>query len=184
MTTHSSTLAWKIPWTEEPGGLQSMGLQLSDFTFTFHFHALEKEMATHPSVLAWRIPGTVEPGGLPPMGSHRVGHDWSDLAAAAAVQTAKFINHNCRCILGLFPVWGYYLTFLCIYSNIQGKGSGGRAVCWKWRESILWNTVEYAVQENNAYGPPTQNSCEVGILSNLSAMWSFLKKQDKHSGTR
>ena len=55
--------------------------RLSDFTFTFHFHALEKEMATHSSVLAWRISGTGEPGGLPSMGSHRVGHDWSDLAA-------------------------------------------------------------------------------------------------------
>ena len=81
MAPHSSTLAWKIPWTEKPGGLQSMGL--SDFTFTFHFHALEKEMATHSSVLAWRIPGTGEPGGLPSLGSHRVGHDCSDLAAAA-----------------------------------------------------------------------------------------------------
>ena len=57
---------------------------MSDFTLTFHFHALEKEMATHSSVLAWRIPGTAEPGGLLSMGSHRVGHDWSDLAAAAA----------------------------------------------------------------------------------------------------
>ena len=57
---------------------------LSDFTFTFHFHALEKEMATHSSVLAWRIPGTGEPSGLLSMGLHRVGHDWSDLAAAAA----------------------------------------------------------------------------------------------------
>ena len=56
--------------------------RLSDFTFTFHFHALEEEMATHSSVLAWRIPGTGEPGGLPSMGSHRVGHDWSDLAVA------------------------------------------------------------------------------------------------------
>ena len=77
MAPHSSTLAWKIPWTEEPGGLQSMGsLGVGhDFTFTFHFHALEQEMATHSSVLAWRIPGTVEPGGLPSLGSHRVGHD-------------------------------------------------------------------------------------------------------------
>ena len=63
-----------------PGGLQSMGslksqIQLSDFTFTSHFHALEKEMATHSSVLAWRIPGTGEPGGLPSMVLHRVGHD-------------------------------------------------------------------------------------------------------------
>ena len=57
---------------------------LSDFIFTFHLHALEKEMATHSSVLTWKIPGMGEPGGLPCMGSHRVGHDWSDLAAAAA----------------------------------------------------------------------------------------------------
>ena len=57
--------------------------RLSNFTFTFRFHPLEKEMATHSSVLAWRIPGTGEPGGLPSMGSHRVRHDWSDLAAAA-----------------------------------------------------------------------------------------------------
>ena len=61
MATYSSVLAWRIPGTEEPGGLQSMGSQsqarLSDFTFTFHFHALEKELATHSSLLAWRIPG-------------------------------------------------------------------------------------------------------------------------------
>ena len=77
MAPHCSTLAWKIPWTEEPGRLQSMEslTRLNDFTFTFHFHALEKEMATHSSVLAWRIPGTAEPDGLPSMGSHRVGHD-------------------------------------------------------------------------------------------------------------
>ena len=76
MAPHSSTLAWKIPWTEKPGRLQSMEsvsqTQLSDFTFTFHFHALEKEMATHSSVLAWRIPGRAESGGLPSMGSHKL----------------------------------------------------------------------------------------------------------------
>ena len=80
MATHSSTLAWQTPWTEEPGGLQSMGLrrvrrELSNFTFTFHFHALEKEVATHSSVLSWRIPGTGQPSGLLSMGSHRVGHN-------------------------------------------------------------------------------------------------------------
>ena len=82
MAPHPSTLAWKIPWMEEPARLQSMGSLrvrqlLSDFTFTFtfHFHALEEEMATHSSILAWRFPGTEEPGGLPSMGSHRVGHD-------------------------------------------------------------------------------------------------------------
>ena len=77
MAPHSSTLAWKIPWTEEPGRLQSMGLLESDTTerLHFHFHALEKEMATHSSVLAWKIPGTAEPGGLLSMGLHRVGHN-------------------------------------------------------------------------------------------------------------
>ena len=80
------------PWTEEPGGLQSMGLRLSDFTFTFHFHVLEKEMATHSGVLAWRIPGTVESGGLPSMGLHRVGHYWSDLA----VSKQRWVFNNNR----------------------------------------------------------------------------------------
>ena len=87
MATHSSTPAWKIPWTEEPGRVQSMGLRrvrhdwaTSLSLFTFHFYALEKEMATHSSVLAWRIPGMGEPGGLPSMGSHRVTHDWCHLS--------------------------------------------------------------------------------------------------------
>ena len=77
MATHSNTLAGKVPWMEEPGRLQSTGsLGVGHyFTFTFHFHALEKEMATHSSIPAWRIPGTGEPSGLPSVGSHRVGHD-------------------------------------------------------------------------------------------------------------
>ena len=75
MAPHSRPLAWKIPWMEEPGRLQSMGLQESDTTKQLHFHALEKEMATHSSTRAWKIPGTGEPGGLPSMGLHRVGHD-------------------------------------------------------------------------------------------------------------
>ena len=90
MAPHSSTLAWKIPWMEEPGRLQSMGslrvghdwaTSLSLFTVMHQ----RKKMATHSSVLAWRIPETAEPGGLPSMGLHRVGHDWSDLATAAAI---------------------------------------------------------------------------------------------------
>ena len=148
MASHSSILAWKIPWTEEPGrlhpwthkesdmtehahiwlwgfpggsllksppanaggegngiplqysclenpmdggawwaavhGVTKSRTWLSNFSFTVHFHALEKEMATHSSVLAWRIPGTGEPGRLPSLGLHRVGHDWSDAAAASA----------------------------------------------------------------------------------------------------
>ena len=80
MAPNSSTLAWKIPWMEEPGRLQSMGVtksqaRLSNFPFAFHFHALEKEMAPHSSTLAWKIVWMEEPGRLQSMGSHRVGHD-------------------------------------------------------------------------------------------------------------
>ena len=97
--------------------------QLSDFTFTFHFHALEKEMATHSSVLAWRIPGTAEPVG----GSHRAGHDWSDLAAAAAdikirellepqMKTFPYQSTTCSCvgILSLHVHFPLYLKELCL----------------------------------------------------------------------
>ena len=99
MAPPSSTLALKIPRTEESGRLQSMGslswTPLSDFTFTFHFPALKKEMATHSSVLAWRIPGTGEPGGLPSMGSQRVGHNWSDLAAASPYWAISNLKRWC-----------------------------------------------------------------------------------------
>ena len=70
-------------WKAAVHGVAQSRTRLSHFTFTFHFHALEKEMATHSSVLAWRIPGKGEPGGLLSLGSHRVGYDWSDLAVAA-----------------------------------------------------------------------------------------------------
>ena len=79
-------------WWAAVHGVAKSQIRLSNFTFTFHFHALEKEMATHSSVLAWRIPGTGEPGGPPSMGSHRVGHDWSDLAAAAAAFYLLFMT--------------------------------------------------------------------------------------------
>jgi len=80
MATHSSTLAWKIPWMKEPTyihdvGYSPWGPEESDTTEGLHFDELEKEMATHSIVLAWRIPGMAEPGGLPSMESNRVGHD-------------------------------------------------------------------------------------------------------------
>ena len=85
--------AW---WTAVHGVAKSQ-TRLSDFTFTFHFHALEGEMVTHSSVLAWRIPGTGEPGGLSSMGSHRVGCNWSDLAAAAAAFTYMIYKNTVFC---------------------------------------------------------------------------------------
>ena len=106
MAPHSSTLAWKIPWMQEAGGLQSMGLlivghgwvsSLSLFTF-MHWR---RKMQPTPVFLAWRIPGTGEPGGLLSMGLHRVGHDWSDLAGAEAAYTVKKKKTNsvCRYVL-------------------------------------------------------------------------------------
>ena len=86
-------------WWAAVHGVAKSQTGLSNFTFTFHFHALEKEMATHSSVLAWKIPGMAEPGGLQSMGSHRVGHDWSDLAAAARITT------NDNAVQSLARVW-------------------------------------------------------------------------------
>ena len=98
MAPHSSTLAWKIPWTEELGRLWSMGSQLSNFTFPFHFHALEKKMATHSSVLSWRIPGTEEPDGLPSMGLHSwtwlkwLNSSSSSRSSLAGLEEKKFLE--------------------------------------------------------------------------------------------
>ena len=99
-------------WWAAVHGVDKSRTWLSDFTFTFHFCALEKKMATHSSVLAWRIPGTGEPGGLPSMGSHRVGHDWSDLAAAEAAFTDKSINivstlYSASSCIKLLVVWSW-----------------------------------------------------------------------------
>ena len=91
-------------WRDEVHGVAQDRTQMSNFTFTFHFHALEKEMATHSSVLAWRIPGTGEPGGLSSMGSHRVGHDWSDLAAAAATVLWIFTHCYSKYIIAQYTI--------------------------------------------------------------------------------
>ena len=95
MATHSSTLAWKIPWTEEPGRLQTMESQRFRHDWATSLHSLhtlslEKEMATHSSTRAWRIPWTEEPGGPWSMGSQRVGHNWSDQAP-----TPVFLGFPC-----------------------------------------------------------------------------------------
>ena len=141
VATHSSTLARKIPWTEEPGRLQSMGSQRvgQDWatSFTFHFHALEKEMATHSSILAWRIPGTGEPGGLPSMGLHGVGHDWSDLAAAAADLYSEKENNNFSLHNNDNLINNFWLTlwrntgFLGVFNMNDTETTG-------WRRSIVY----------------------------------------------
>ena len=106
-------------WWAAVHGVAKSRTRLSDFTFTFHFHALEKEMATHSSVLAWRIPGTGEPGGLPSMGSHRVRHDWSDSSAAAAAREYMYkwlyIEHNVR--RRKLPKTSFHSQCLCYFGD-------------------------------------------------------------------
>ena len=103
-------------WKAAVHGVTEGRTRLSDFTFTFHFHALEKEMATHSSVLAWRIPGTREPGGLPSMGSHRVGHDWSDLAAAAEALGSKSFPRSVSMNF-IFSCYYYYCSSITYLYN-------------------------------------------------------------------
>ena len=109
-------------WWAAVHGVAGSQTRLSDFTFTFHFHALEKEMATHSSVLAWRIPGTGEPGGLPSTGSHRVGYDWSDLAAAEPVLRGTGVGN------------GIPLQYSCL-ENFHGQRSLAGYSPWGCKES-------------------------------------------------
>ena len=124
-------------WWAAVHGVAKSRTRPNDFTFTLHFHALQKETATHSSVLAWRIPGTGEPGGLPSVGSHRVGHGWSDLAAAAAKEVAfpytpppshfphqfsqsfssflKDFHHLCNNQQLIQKIWEYYLSTIIFF---------------------------------------------------------------------
>ena len=125
MAPHSSTLAWRIPWTEEPGRLQSrgslgVGHGWATFAFTFHSHALERVMATYSKVLAWRISGTEELDGLPSMGSHRVGHNWSDLAANSVYLEGNKIQ--CR-ITVRSGVWIYQNLSPATYTSSNSLDS-------------------------------------------------------------
>ena len=110
-------------WKAEVHGVAEGRTWLSDFTFTFHFHALEKKMATHSSVLAWRIPGMGEPGELPSIGSHRVGHNWSDLAAAAAAAMKLWPKCSCNFWGPLYVLGGYSDNIIFIIQWIMDAHS-------------------------------------------------------------
>ena len=136
-------------WCAAVHGVAKSQTWLSDFTFSFHFHALEKEMATHSSVLAWRIPGTGEPGGLPSMGSHRVGHDWSDLAAAAAAESWEKKNTNSediflRCPMYLIKYVPCVVNYIFRSSVVKSSLLHIKAVKSFWRSQvpdITWNII-------------------------------------------
>ena len=121
-------------WSAIVHGVAKSWTRLSDFTFTFHFPAMEKEMATHSSVLAWIIPGTGEPGGLPSMGSHRVGHDWSSLAAAATLfrknnghlQTKLYLNSTPAC----GDVWGPVICAPSQAVRFRRHGASSPVIDW------------------------------------------------------
>jgi len=115
-------------WWAAIHGVANSQTLLSDFTFIFHFHALEKEMATHSSVLAWRIPGTGEPDGLPSMGSHRVRHNWSDLAAA------HISNHHTVCLKHL----QHYISIILAKKKKKGDALflGGLSSSNPWVDNL------------------------------------------------
>ena len=171
MAPHSSTLAWKIPWMEEPGGLQSMGslrvghnwvTSLSLFTFT-HWR---RKWQPAP-VFAWKIPGTVEPDGLPSMGSHRVGHDWSDLAAAACL--LKWIDWL------IFSVVGLSNLSMCLkhlesfkHRALRPRPIGSNSACpggaWLISQAMLVLPIR---------GPSLRNT---GPLNNSNKIWCHFFK--------
>ena len=156
-------------WWAAVHGVAKSRTRLSDFTFIFHFHALEKEMATHSSVLAWRIPGTGEPGGLPSMGLHRVRQDWSDLAAAEprshsrvekvgrmyyfwkplfVIQSSLHVNN----IHWEVDKYGYMLwvrlwTQVCVWLETDNEVD-------RWLVSTVCICIFIALKKKNSYFPP------------------------------
>ena len=148
--------------------------RLSDFTFTFHFHALEKEMATHSSVLAWRIPGTGEPGGLPSAGSHRARYDRSDLAAAAAAGSTFRAQASFKSVLVLSPAGILGVPLACLHSSESRMGEWLTGVLlqavfaqpqWKphaRRMLVLPSAIECITSTNNSNSSVTHSSssCE------------------------
>ena len=148
MAPHSSTLAWKLPWMEEPGRLQSMGSLRVDLTERLHFHfslsCIGEGNGNPLHVLAWRIPGMGEPGGLPSVGSHRVGHDWSDLAAAAAAHVKGSKNKRS------FPAF-YSLSRAYIPCSLPSYGDSVVIFMSSWNPSSLPSSLECDLNSNRNY---------------------------------
>ena len=141
-------------WWAAVHGVAKSRTRLSNFTLTFHSHALEKEMATHSSVLAWRIPETEEPGRLPSLGSHRVGHDWSDLAAAAAA-AAMWST-------GLASLPSIYVSLMSMLGSYIGYFSvPARTPCCLHRSLLTWRDLPPA--PTHCWLSTQQPSLEVSV---------------------
>ena len=185
MATHSSTLAWRVPWTEEPGGLLSMGSHRvrHDWSDLAWMHALEKEMATHPCSCL-ENPRDGEPGGLPSMGLHRVGHDWSDLAAAA-IATGSFTLCNysliailIACTLSFSKVNGQILYLIAVVKNPPAKaGDSGDAV-WIPRWGTIprrrkWQPI--SIPKYSCLGNPMDRGAWQAIVHEVAKSWTQLR---------
>ena len=140
-------------WWAAVHGVTKSWTQLSDFPFTFHFHALEKEMATHSSVLAWRIPGTEEPGGLLSLGLHRIGHNWSDLACTQALIVFS-LNPSVSVSLVTIDFWrgakSYYFlnlfAFIFFFISIYAYLFYSHLT---WRTDLLYHIKRWRWTEND-----------------------------------
>ena len=141
--------------------------QLSNFTFTFHFHELEKEMAIHPSILAWRIPGTGEPGGLPSMRSHRVRHDWDDLAAAAALRSDSYTGFHQATIEVLASLFSFLEalgenSFPCVFQFLEAAPLFWLKVFFLHLPSQKWQIKPYHTASQCVLPPssPFKDPCD------------------------
>ena len=154
-------------WWAAVHGIAKNRTRLSDFTFTFHFHALEKELATNSSVLAWRIPGTGEPGGLPSMGSHRVGHDWSDSSSSSSVFSVNPKFPNC-------PSYPFLLLatislFLCLWIYITIFFKDWIRRLGNWRLLVITTRVQLERQDRwGRWVPAIQGERSSGCYDWLS----------------
>ena len=163
MAIHSSILASRIPWTEEPGGPLSIGSHRvgHDWSDLARMHALEKEMATHSSILAWRIPWTEEPGGLPSMRSHRIGHDWSDSSSSKLEGDVIHWRDRKRTIL-----------------ERKGNGFGLDTVA---SESEGSSVISDSFQSHGLYSPWNSPGQNTGVLS-LSLLQGIFSTQRLNPG--
>ena len=147
-------------WWAAVHGIAKSQTRLSDFTFTFHFHALEKEMATHSSVLALRIPGTAEPGGLPSMGLHRVGHNWSDLAYTLRHGNGYLEFLKFFMTIGCVSIKCGCLCFFWLLQKVENV-MGDRNYNFKYVSKFSYKIIVKSIHWNSSY---TINSREICFL--------------------
>ena len=158
-------------WWAAVHGVAKSRTPLSDFTFTFRFHALEKEIATHSSVLAWRIPGMGEPGGLPSLGSHRVGHDWRDLAVGSTQTNQLQLFMDMSWERELLQPEGTCPWLAGVYKNSRGIW-GNKIGAWQYILQKSWLTQDHPCNSEDAGSIPDQGTKIPHAAEPLSKYWA------------